>query len=389
MRRGSALHPAAVLSVAVALVFALAGCGTGSGGSGGGGGGSGAQAAGPPAGGWPQPENGQITTKMCGLLTDADYAKYGHHRLPVVSQKRVDDAPNAVECLYMTSDELDLGLQPTAEAAKVAYAAALKDHKDRLSEDQRPTVLAENVVPGAEESWFDYWTLGSAPSKFTEYQVEARRGALTVGIILSGLKGKSEQNPRVLLSGLAGLVLQRIPNVGKTDTGVTSKVRFTVTGTGRAREIGYNDPTSAKSVTLKNVRLPWHTSRPLVNTGTTSFVLLNLTATAVGPMAAIGCSISVDGQPVIDEAPRIGGFTSCIKSYTPTKLAARRTLRRPERPAGGLPWPLAGRSHTCQPVNALKMPVNSYVLWLTPLHVGERVPFGQPPLSRPTDQKPT
>jgi hypothetical protein len=305
MKRGAA--------VVCALVLALAGCGTKVTG-----GGSTKPSGGPPPGGWPQPVNGQLTTQMCGLLTDADYAKYGHQRLPMVSEKRSDNEPNAIDCLYMTEDDLSLNLQPTAEAARLTYAADLRDHKRRLVEDQRPTILAENVVPGSDESWFDYWTLGTANSKFTEYEISVRRGALVVGMILSGLKGKKEQDPRVLLSGLAGLVLQRIPAVGKTDTGKTQKARFSVIGPGRARQIVYNDPTTAKTVTLKNVKLPWHIEKPLVSLGQ-PMVILTLTATSGSPMAAVGCSISVDGQTAIVEQPRIGGFTSCMKSYTPPK----------------------------------------------------------------------
>jgi hypothetical protein len=46
------------------------------------------------------------------------------------------------------------------------------------------------------------------------------------------------------------------------------------------------------------------------------------------------------------------------------------------------------RSDRVHPVKDLNMLVNSYVLWLMPLHVGDTLPFAQPPLSRPTDQKP-
>jgi Mycobacterium membrane protein len=308
MKRG-----ATALSMGCALLLALAGCGTKAGGGGGG-----AEAAGPPAGGWPQPVNGRLTTKMCGLLTDADYAKYGHERLPVVSQKQVDDQPNAVDCLYTTQDDLNLSLQPTAEAAKLAYADTLDDHKERLTEDHRQTVLANNVVPGADESWFDYWTLGTANSKYTEYEIGVRRGSLIVSMILSGLKGKTEKDPRVVLSGLAGLVLQRIPSVGRTDTGKTQKARFSVTGPGRAKQIVYNDPATSKTVTLKNVKLPWHVEKPLVTLGS-PMVMFTLNATSNSPMAALGCSISVDGQTVVVQQPGIGAFASCVDSYTPPK----------------------------------------------------------------------
>jgi hypothetical protein len=311
---------ASALALGCALLLALAGCGTkaNEGGGGGGGGGGGAQAAGPPPGGWPQPENGRLTTKMCGLLTDADYAKYGHERLPSVSQKKIDDLPNAVDCMYMTEDELTLDLQPTAEAAKLSFASTLSDHKRRLTEDQRPTVLAQNVVPGAAESWFDYWTLGTAGAKYTEYELHVRRGALLVGITLSGLKGKKEQDPRTLLSGLAGLVLQRIPTVGKTDTGRMQQVRFTVLGSGRAKEISYNDLASNKTVKLKNVKLPWHAEKPLPALNA-PFFMLTLTAFSGRSMVAIGCGISVDGQVVVQQAPQITGFATCMKTYTPPK----------------------------------------------------------------------
>ncbi|WP_285567118.1 hypothetical protein [Actinoallomurus iriomotensis] len=308
MKRGAMLVP-------LVLTAVLTACGSG---SSGGAKSSENSGGGPPKGGWPQPVNGQLTPQMCGLLTDADYAKYGHTRLPVISQKRLDNAPNAIDCLYTTSDELDIGLQPTAEAAKTQYAAGLKDHKERLTEDSRPTVLATNVVQGADESWFDYWTLGTANSQFKEYEISVRRGSLVVGIVLSGLKGKNEKDPRTVLTGLAGLVLQRIPNVGRTDTGKTHKAEFAVAGAGRAKQIVFNDPTSGAVTTLKNVKLPWHVEKPLINYGQAQ-IMLNLTAVSGTPMAAIGCNISVDGKTVVQEDPKIGGFANCSQPFTPPK----------------------------------------------------------------------
>ena len=293
----------------------ITGCGTKAPGHSDGGGG-GVKAAGPPAAGWPQPVNGRLTEQMCGLLTDADYTRYGHERLPSVSQKRVDGAPDAIDCLYMTEDELNLSLQPTAESAKLAFAAGLREHKSRMTEDHRPSILAQNIVPGADESWFDFWTLGSADSKYQEHEIQVRRGSLTVGITLSGLKGKQEKDPREVLTGLAGLVLQRIPNAGRADTGVTQKVRYTVTGHGRARLLNYFDPSTGKSVQLKNVRLPWKMDKPLVNTGQTLIPLM-VTAQSAAQMTPVGCTIAAAGKSLADEHNI--GFALCQSTYTPGK----------------------------------------------------------------------
>jgi hypothetical protein len=213
----------------------------------------------------------------------------------------------------MTADELVLNLQPTARAARLAFAAGLRTHKRRITQDGRRSILATSVVPGADESWFDYWTLGSANSSRPEHELQLRRGSLLVGITLSGLRGKNEKEPRDVLVGLAGLVLQRIPDVGKTDTGVTHKVRYEVTGSGRARSIIYYDPARGRTVTLKNVRLPWRLTAALATTQPQ--VPLNLNAATADPTAVIGCRISVDGKQINEQAPR-GAITFCNASYS-------------------------------------------------------------------------
>jgi hypothetical protein len=94
--------------------------------------------------------------------------------------------------------------------------------------------------------------------------------------------------------------------------------RFAVIGQGRARQIIYNDPATAKSITLKNVKLPWHADKPVIANGQ-PFVLLNLAAISSGPMKPIGCAISVDGSTVVQQAPQITGSAFCMKNYTPSK----------------------------------------------------------------------
>lgn len=274
-----------------------------------------AKAGGPPPGGWPQPENGRFTKKMCGLLTEADYAKFGHQRLPADAEGRpVPGSANSVSCAWIAADQLVLNLQPTADAAKLIFAAGLRQHQRRMAQEGVRPVLATSVVPGADESWFDYWTYVSAGSKRPEHELQLRRGSLIVGLTLSGLRGKNEKEPREVLAGLAALVLQRIPEVGKKDTGVTHKLRFEVLGKGRAQSVSFYDPTRGQTIRRKNVRLPWHSTTPLVTTQPQ--VLLNLTAVAPTPFARIGCRISVDGKQLEEQAPTVTGLTNCTATYS-------------------------------------------------------------------------
>jgi hypothetical protein len=300
------------VSLGCVLVTALAGC-TGSTAPAGGKPATKVGSGSVPAGGWPQPVNGLITPKMCGLLTDADYAAYGHQRLPSVAANPLKSS-NGVDCLYMTNDELTLRLQPTAEAAKLEYASDLKDHNDRMASDGRQEMMAKDAVAGADESWFDYWTIGTSGS-MAEHEIVARRGALIIDIVLSGLKGAKEQDPRTVLSGLAGLVLQRIPTVGRTDTGTTPEVVFKVTGSGTAKTIIYNDPSQdLKSVRLHKAHLPWTVKRPFPATG--QMAVITLSALSASPEAPIGCTVIVNGREFAHEQSM--GFVTCLANYTGT-----------------------------------------------------------------------
>lgn len=300
--------------VAVLVTAALAGCGSSV--KGGSPTNGRPQAGDPPPGGWPQPENGRLTEKMCGLLTDDDYEKFGHERLGVLSQKRIDNE-NAVDCLYQLNDDLNLNLQPTAVSAALTFAGDLKDHKQRLAQAHHPSILATNVVPGSDQSWFDHWSLWTG-GQGSEYEVEARRGSLLLDIVLGGTRGRSEQPPREVLTGLAGLVLQRIPNVGRTDTGTTHEVTYAVSGARSAAQIVYSDPTTQDSHMLTKVRLPWHLTRLLVVPHNQSQVDLSLNAVAPAEAfeAPIGCQISIDGKMLIQQ--RSSGGVSCTKFYTPS-----------------------------------------------------------------------
>lgn len=272
-------------------------------------------AGGPPAGGWPQPEKGRMTEKMCGLLTEDDYAKFGHMLLGQIDAKRADTG-NAVSCLYQLSDSLSLDLQPTAASAALRFAADLKDHKDRFAEEHSPSVLAENVLSGADESWFDYSTDAAGETQDAEHEIEVRRGSLLVDIVLAGMKEKDEKDPRTVLTGLAGLVLQRIPDVGKTASGSTHQVTYTITGVGKARQINYGDPSTQENRELKGVKLPWSLTKPIGFPSGQQQMELYLSAvmpTHLITLPVIRCRISVDGKTVADE--RGSGAASCTNLY--------------------------------------------------------------------------
>jgi hypothetical protein len=307
-------HGCAIRTIAAggALALALSGCGGGDGDGTGRTPGPGKPPANPagataPAGGWPQPENGRLTAKMCGLLTDGDYAKYGHERMPQEDAGPAQDGSNAVNCMYMLGDQLTLSLQKSAQGAKIAFKQGLDDHKERLKGKQ--SVLASNVVQGADESWFDYSTLGGSPS---EYEVEARRGGLIVGIVLSEVPQHPDKDPKGMLAGLAALVLQRIPDVGKSDTGIVHQVKYVVWGTGGpALQIVYNDPVNSKTVTLKHVKLPWRKEFPMPDTGTQPTAALSITGASAG---SLGCEVLVDGKSVQKQEPSTG-IASCDAMY--------------------------------------------------------------------------
>lgn len=255
---------------------------------------------------------------MCGLLTDADYLKFGHVRLGTVTQKR-SDTENAISCQNLLNDDLEMELQPSHEGAMMRFAGDLKDHKSRLAEGHHASALTANVVQGADESWFDHTTNWDGDTQRPEYEIKVRRGALLIDLTLSWMREKNEKDPREMLTGLVGLILQRIPKVGKSDTGVIHKVTYTISGPGEARQIIYTDPSTNESRTLKSVKLPWHLTKPLVVPRAQRQTVLDLAGMRIPSFVvpAISCRISVDGKTVVEK--RDAGFASCTDYYTPPK----------------------------------------------------------------------
>jgi hypothetical protein len=272
------------------------------------------EAAGPPAGGWPQAADGKLDQKMCGLLTPADYAKYGHALLPRAGGDDSGKSGNSVSCLYMTGDELALNLQPTAEGAKLLFQRELGDHGRRMKEKGLTSQLAKDVVAGADESWFDLSFLGT--DKYPEYEVHVRRGALLVLLRLSTGSDKDAKDPKAALVGLAGLVLERAPDLGKKDTGTLHKVKYVVTGTAKAKSINYYDPGTGKSVDVGPSPLPWTVEIALASEGKNP-VLLQVNAVADPATAFVGCAITVDGKPLTEQKVN-RGLNFCNGQYAET-----------------------------------------------------------------------
>ena len=312
-------------------------------------------AAGPPPGGWPQPSGSHVTESMCGLLTDADYASLGHHRRKNVTGS-VNDRQNSLDCQYESTDDLTLSLEPTADFAKYAFAAGLKDHRGQLADGHRRSVLVRDVVGAADESWFDYWTLGTAEARPVAHELRLRRGALIIGITLSGVRGKREKDPRSVLVALANLVLRRLPHVGAADTGTAHKIEYEVIGAGRAKSVDWEDYTDIQSDgKVDGPRLPWVHVVPMASAEGVQPDSPHLRAEAASPKTRIACLIVVDGVPVA--AQRSRGFVDCRGTLPDTDDGAKgQPAFSRSRPAGRA----TGRPMTAdQPVKPLKMLMNS------------------------------
>jgi hypothetical protein len=296
------------------LALALAGCG-----SGGNKGSGGTDAGGPPPGGWPQAVDGKLTDKMCGLLTPADYTKYGHQLLPAAGENKAGPTGRTLGCLYMTGDELALNLQPTTEAGKLLFDSGLASHTKRMTEEHKNTQLTKDLVPGADQSWFDLSTLSSG-DEFPEYELQARRGSLVVTLNLTvAAAEKAKTSPHDTLAGLARLVLERVPDLGKVDTGTTLKARYVVLGKGKAQKLSYLDPNLGTNIELKDVALPWTIDIPMpsleVQQTVALTVLANLPPPPLGVMPYVGCKIMV-GDKVVDDKPNQPLGALCTTIYT-------------------------------------------------------------------------
>jgi hypothetical protein len=259
----------------------------------------------PPPGGWPQPAAGQLTSDMCGLLTKADYNQLGHVRQPSM-WGTVASENNSLDCQYRSNDELTLTLTPTAEYARYVFATGLEEHKGDLTRAHLTSDLAADVVGPADESWYDR-SLGSTDPTPEPHEIRLRRGALIVSIVLGGVRGRTEKDPREVLTELSNLVLRRLPHVGAKDVGTNHKIEYEVVGSGRAATLEWEDYTGFKhGGSLSKPRLPWvRTVQMAVRPGAMASNA-SLSVRASSPNAKVGCQIIVDGTPVAADGMRQG-----------------------------------------------------------------------------------
>jgi hypothetical protein len=301
------------LALSGTLLLAAAGCGGGSAKTGTGSTASSKAPAAAPAGGWPQAKDGKLDEKMCGILTAADFSSFDRIATDKVETSKPANASNGIQCNYALDDTVTLELQPNAALAGQVYKSTLDGHQDGFKSSKVTSKLAQGVVTGADDSWYDVDPLSTGEGQLTDIDLWARRGALLVAIHLQGLmQGKGSGDPKSAAVGLAGLVLQRAPELGKTDTGTGHTMHLSVTGPGKATTLAYLDPTTAKNVELADVALPWSKDFSLASQGSAP-ILLSVTAASTQPAAALQCTITVDGKQVATGG-RPGGLTFC--SYT-------------------------------------------------------------------------
>jgi hypothetical protein len=293
-RRDATARGRALLACGLALVLALAGC------DGGGEPASGDQKP-PGRTSWPQPVDGKLTTDMCDLLGPDDYAAAGalanafdERTLERGTQSR------GLSCHSAGENWLTLNLQPDSVSGGLYYDWLLRGiHKNAGS----PAQQRENVLPGADESWFSAMDGG--------HQLVVRRGGLIVGLRFGFLN--KDIDHLAAATKLVGLVLERTP-AGTTATGEPHRVTLTVTGRPAQPgpvDIQYLDPNTVQLVSEKGVTLPWTKKFDVAWYGPTSpGITLNANLSTPALNKYLTCAITVDGKKLDESEPRMS-LTTC------------------------------------------------------------------------------
>jgi hypothetical protein len=287
--------------------------------------GSGSSAAAAPAGGWPQAADGVIDEKMCRILTSADFATFNRIATDKVETSKPYAGRNGITCNYALDDTLTLELDGNAAVAAQTYQVRLGDHRRRAG--RTGSTFTTALVTGADDSWFDEDPL-SPSGEHKDTVLVARRGALLLQIHLQGwFPGGQKSDPKATSAGLAGLVLQRAPQLGLSSGPAPSgtaasapveghhvQLSVTGTGTGTAKIITYLDPVDGKTKQLNDVKLPWVIVLPLAGPAAGVPVLLDLSAGAGNPSGYVGCTITIDGKQVAKDT-KPGALTFCTYSW--------------------------------------------------------------------------
>jgi hypothetical protein len=294
-----------VFAVLLAAALAAGGCGTPA-----------SPAAAPKSGGsspvqgWPQGASGVLDEKMCPILTADDFAKYDRVATDKVEAGKLSTGGNGVVCNYALDDTLTLELAANHTDATLTYAARTADVKGG-------TTPVTGLVKGAQASWYhqDARDTSGNPG---DSELVAMRGALIVEIHLQGwYPGGKNNDLKAISAGLAGLVFERAPDLGKTaDTAsgappaAAHTVIYRVKGIGSIQSITYVEPIGLKFQTVKNVKAPWLLNLPLAGSQVGQQVMLNLTANSADPNAQLACEIQIDDKVVAHET-KPGFITMC------------------------------------------------------------------------------
>lgn len=236
-----------------------------------------------PSGGWPQPDHGRLTDKMCGLLSPGDAARVGQQYEPY-SVPLLD--LNALYCVNLRGGQFSLVLQPNAESAKLLFAAWRRAGEQNRARNGVTAAIAEAVVPGTDESL--QVTTPAHDGRGGDQTVTARRGALVITVQLND----PESGPAA--GRLAGIMLSRVPDLGRTDTGPTRTVTYALTGSGTVDHVEYRDPVTGAWVELAKVALPWSVTLPFLVVNRENRAHFEVTGR--GAHAVITCAVTVDGE---------------------------------------------------------------------------------------------
>ncbi|MFI5843479.1 hypothetical protein ACIA8K_27610 [Catenuloplanes sp. NPDC051500] len=294
---------AATTAAGLALLLSATACG---------GGGDDNDVPTPPAGGWPQATDGKISADLCALLTAADWEQYGH---TLYSEEpdpgEAYTGANGVSCTWTLGDKLSVELQPNAESGTAAYQQDLHEHSRQMTSEHRESALEENVLDGADASWFDHGWIDD-----DVYELHAVRQGLLISIEYNkndqADEGKAKE-PKELLTGLVKTVYERIPNLGKNQAGESHKVKLAVEGNLPKINVTYLDPITGELVEKKDVGEKVD-GQNVQTTFTLEFVVpernqqrMSITGSTAGTnpltVPALSCAIGLDGKQLEDSTP--------------------------------------------------------------------------------------